>query len=388
MEEELKEKEEEEEERLIIFPVNLQRLQFSIPIPRHITQQIPPTLTSLVHIFSFNQPIVYIPTSLTSFTLKMDNNPLISPYPTRCTTKLEIINNNQDKHQQLYDNKQLLLPYSLTTLECNSYDYDKHGKGSIRLDQIIYHTNVRHLKVGRWEFEIRKDLDSNANNGSFMLIERSSLEGGVVTVVGRNQSKQKIYLNFDRFDEIVVSSSTSYIATNNYISQNCQGDSFTTTYNLDGACFDGTILTCENNQVSIYTYGDLACTGTPYQVQINSTGECGIVSNFPSGIYQCVDDFEIPTEPALITLTYNGTCQDNWKEEPVIFMVATKIDYCFPVNGNPNVSYKLTCDAATQSNFTMVEYFDATCLGNSNPINIPYAPICGDIMSSILICNN
>ncbi|EGG25208.1 hypothetical protein DFA_03456 [Cavenderia fasciculata] len=184
----------------IILPVNLQRLKWSWYLTLPLTGPIPPTLTTLTEIYNPIGPaapptVTYIPTSLTSLTLVFDKNHYSNfSLPTK---RIRIINNNQDKHSQLYQSKQLLLPFTVTSLTV-LYDFTKNDF-SIRLDDIINHTNVTNLKLDKFEFQIKRSPDRN----SFMFIDKHTLIGGIVRQEQQQQQStmKKLFLNIRLFGE-------------------------------------------------------------------------------------------------------------------------------------------------------------------------------------------
>ncbi|EGG16913.1 hypothetical protein DFA_07894 [Cavenderia fasciculata] len=133
----------------------------------------PPTLTTITsvdyathqsHIHPFGEdiyhprpPTTYVPTSLTTLALimiKQDKRDIFS------LNNIEIINNNQDIHQNSYDTKQLLLPYNITTLTCCTGLSNDSGGGT-----------------------------------SIILIEKDTLVGGIVRLEKDKLKQQPLYLN-------------------------------------------------------------------------------------------------------------------------------------------------------------------------------------------------
>ncbi|EGC29903.1 hypothetical protein DICPUDRAFT_158436 [Dictyostelium purpureum] len=135
------------------------------------------------------------------------------------------------------------------------------------------------------------------------------------------------------------SSPSKYIYSETYqpTDTTCTNSVVSSEFALDGLCEYGSLSRCINgNQaVEITYYSEMNCTGEPFDKISIPVDSC--IEGFPGKLY-CVDEINIPTSNALLTI-FSETC--DWKETLESFQIRT-MNTCFDFN---NQMLYFTCNA-------------------------------------------
>ncbi|EGG17182.1 hypothetical protein DFA_08166 [Cavenderia fasciculata] len=180
----------------------------------------------------------------------------------------------------------------------------------------------------------------------------------------------------------------SYVSIQEFPDNNCTGEYFAQNYAIVGTCFERSMYTCDGVSSTRNLYKTDDCSGSPWQSQSYNIGQC---TGFPEldqvgyTIWECVDNYTIPANSSN-SITYLGSCETPWNENPVLWINALKNNHCFPQTGVPPGSGMVRCK--NNKGLMDFSYPQRGCKGQASTDYEPNPKYCDGDLGYDFVCSH